>query len=141
MKNGFIKVGCYTPKSQVCDVEYNAQNIIEGINRMANLADEESEFMQNMAKEVYDKICIEENIKEKKCVLDLKKFQNQALVIKRRVIIYTINRIFGATTNIQKVHIEDIIDLCNNNIGGKFLTPNKNMRFEIKNKKIIVSGK
>ena len=36
MKNGFVKVGCYTPKSKVCDVEYNAKNIIDGINEAAS---------------------------------------------------------------------------------------------------------
>ena len=31
---------------------------------------------------------------------------------------------------------EDIIKLCNNNIGNKFLMPNKNLKVLIQNKKI-----
>ena len=37
---------------------------------------------------------------------------------------------------IEKIHIEDIIKLCNNNIGNKYLTPNKNIKILIKDKKI-----
>ena len=36
----------------------------------------------------------------------------------------------------QEDNIEDIIKLCNNNIGNKFLMPNKNLKVLIQNKKI-----
>ena len=39
---------------------------------------------------------------------------------------------------IEKVHIEDIIKLCHNNIGNKYLTPNKNTKIVIKNKQIYI---
>ena len=47
--------------------------------------------------------------------------------IQKRIILYAINRIFNTTKGIEKIHIEDIIKLCNNNVGNKFLTPNKNI--------------
>ena len=45
---------------------------------------------------------------------------------------------FGDTKGIEKVHIEDIIKLCNNNIGNKYLTPNKKTKIVIENKKIKI---
>ena len=50
--------------------------------------------------------------------------------------LYTITRILGNSQGIGKVHIEDIIKLCSNNIGNKFLTPNKNIKILVKNHKI-----
>ena len=58
-------------------------------------------------------------------------------VIKSRLIIYTINELLGTTNGIEKIHIEDVIKLCKNNIGNKYLTPNKNIKIMIKNKKIF----
>ena len=68
---------------------------------------------------------------------DLKKFNVLEKVIKSRLIIYTINELLGTTNGIEKIHIEDVIKLCKNNIGNKYLTPNKNIKIMIKNKKIF----
>ena len=38
---------------------------------------------------------------------------------------------------IEKIHIEDIIKLCGNNIGNKYLTPNKNIKVYVKKGKIF----
>ena len=76
----------------------------------------------------------EENKQE--IVLDLKKFNNQEKVIKSRVLLYTITRIFDTSKGIEKVHIEDIIKLCEKNIGNKYLMPNKNIKVLVKNHKI-----
>ncbi len=76
--------------------------------------------------------------KKAKIILDLKKFNCLHRAIQKRVILYSINKLFGSTQGIEKVHIEDMIKLCNNNIGNKFLTPNKNTKIVIKNKKIII---
>ena len=37
---------------------------------------------------------------------------------------------------IGKIFIEDIIKLCSNNIGNKYLTPNKKIKVLVKNHKI-----
>jgi len=71
-------------------------------------------------------------------VLDIKKFNKENIAIQKRVILYAINRLFGTTKGIEKIHIEDIIKLCNNNIGNKYLTPNKKTKIVIKNKKIYI---
>jgi len=59
--------------------------------------------------------------------------------LQKRLILLGIEKIFGNTKGIEKINLEDIIKLCNNNIGNKFLKPNKNTKIEIKNKQIIIS--
>ena len=72
-------------------------------------------------------------------ILNLKEFNKQEKVIKSNLILYTITRLFHTTQGIEKIHIEDIIKLCANNIGNKFLMPNKNLKIFIKNGKIKFS--
>ena len=66
----------------------------------------------------------------------LKKFNKLEKVIKSRLVLYTIMSIFGTTKGIEKVHVDDIIKLCDNNIGNKYLTPNKNIKVLVKDHKI-----
>ena len=113
--------------------EFN-QNIIETIDRLSKLVTEEEEYMEKQVENAYKNLLILETKKE--IQLDLKKFNMQERVIKSRLILYTITRIFGSTEGIEKVHIDDIIKLCGNNIGNKFLTPNKNIKILVKNHKI-----
>ena len=47
--------------------------------------------------------------------------------------------LFGTAKGLEKVHIEDIITLCGNNIGNKFLTPNKRFKVYVKDGKIYFS--
>jgi len=123
--------------------EFNP-NIITVLNRLSNLAKEENDFFNKQVEKQYEKIKIEEFLGNKQfegkstIVLDLKKFNNEEKAIEKRVILYAINQLFGNTKGIEKIHIEDIIKLCNNNIGNKFLTPNKKLRVEIKNKTIVI---
>lgn len=64
-------------------------------------------------------------------------FNSLDLVIKRRIILYTINEVIGNTIGIEKVNVDEIIKLCESNIGNKYLTPNKNIKILVKNKKIF----
>ena len=64
-----------------------------------------------------DKIIdMEENPFSEECenviILNLKKFNALEDVIKSRLILYTINRLLGNTQGIQKIHIDDILELC-----------------------------
>ena len=114
--------------------EFNP-NIIQTIDRLSALVSEEEEYMQHQVELSYRNILIEE--KGKEIVLDLKKFNNEEKVIKSRIIRYTITRLFGSSSKIELIHIEDILKLCSRNIGNKYLTPNKNIKIFIKNKKIF----
>jgi len=115
--------------------EFNP-NILEAIERLSVIAIEETDYIKIKTKEAYNEICIEEN--ENEIVLDLKEFNNKEQIIQKRIILYSINKIFGNTKSIEKIHIEDIIKLCNNNVGNKFLCPNKNTKVHVKNKKIHI---
>ena len=63
------------------------------------------------------------------------------MVIKTRLILYTINKLIGTTQGISKIHLEDIIKLCKNNIGNKYLEPNKNIRIFVKQGKVYLISK
>lgn len=110
-------------------------NIIETINRMSNLIATDEMYFKSIVKQSYKETFISRT--EKEIILDLKKFNVLERVIKSRLIIYTINELLGTTNGIEKIHIEDVIKLCKNNIGNKYLTPNKNIKIMIKNKKIF----
>lgn len=110
--------------------EFNP-NIIETIDRLSEVMSETEEYLQAQTEKIYNEIKIEENI------LDLKKFNQQNNLIKKRIIIYTIAKALGNTQNIEKVNIDDIIKLCGNNIGNKYLTPNKNIKILVNKGKIF----
>ncbi len=113
--------------------EFNP-NIIQTINRLSDIMVLEDEYMEKQTKKVYRDLVIEE--KQKEIIMDLKQFNLQELVIKSRLIRYIIKRLFGTTTSIEKIHIDDIIKLCNNNVGNKYLMPNKNIKILVKSHKI-----
>ncbi len=82
-----------------------------------------------MTEETYKELLIKEEKEE--IILNLKEFNKKHKVIKARIIIFTIKKLLGSKSNIEKVHIEDIIKLCENNIGNKYLTPNKNIKIAV----------
>ncbi len=116
--------------------EFNP-NIIETINRLSNLIKEENDYLDSITKKEYKKILIEEDKQSKQIILDLKMFNELENVIKNRLVLYTINELFGNNKGIEKKHIDDIIKLCKKNIGNKYLIPNKKVKILIKNKKIF----
>ena len=60
-------------------------------------------------------------------------------VIKNRLILLTTKKLFRTVNGIEKINIDDIINMCKKNIGNKFLMPNKNLKVFIKNGKIKIS--
>jgi len=114
--------------------EFNS-NILDTITRLSIISKEENRYLESKTKEAYEKMLIEE---KGQIILDLKKFNNEDIVIRKRVILYAINKVFGSTKGIEKIHIDDIIKLCSNNIGNKYLTPNKYTKVVIKNKQIFL---
>ena len=116
--------------------EFNP-NIIKTLDRLSELVKEEDTYVEKQVEKAYKEIFIEENNEE--IILNLKKFNNYEKVIKSRIILYTITRLFGSSKGIEKIHIDDILKLCKNNIGNKFLTPNKNLKVLVKNHKIYFS--
>lgn len=108
--------------------EFN-QNIIQTINRLSELATEENDYLERVTEQTYNEIKMENE--EDNIVLNLKKFNNLELVIKRRIILYTINKTLNTTNEIEKINIDDIIKMCEKNIGNKYLMPNKNIKIYV----------
>ena len=114
--------------------EFNP-NIIQTLSRLSDLAADESNYIELQTQKAFEKILI---AKEKEQItLNLKEFNKQDKIIKNRLILYTTKELMGSTQGIEKIHIEDIIKLCQNNVGNKFLTPNKNLKVLVKDKKIF----
>lgn len=116
--------------------EFNP-NIIQALNRLSDIAKQEDEYFKEIVSNQYESLKIGEN---KNIVLDLKKFNSLPKVIKSKLILYTINKTVGTTQGIEKINIEDIIKLCQKNIGNKYLMPNKNIKIFIKKGKIYFYG-
>ena len=109
--------------------EFNP-NIIESISRLSDLATQESNFVDNVVDKEFKNTLISYNESEIK--LDLKKFNNLDNFIKAKIILKSVAKLFNTTKGIEKVHIEDVIKLCERNIGNKYLTPNKNLKIFVK---------
>ena len=118
---------------QYIQKEFNP-NIIETMDRLSELVLDEEEYMEKTTNKAFEDIVIEE--KNTFITIDLKKFNLLEYVIKTRLILYITKKIFGTANGIEKKHVEDIIKLCGNNIGNKYLMPNKNFKVTVKNKKI-----
>ena len=113
--------------------EFNP-NIIQTMNRLSDLVKEEDEYLEKLVETKYNDYVEKED--EVQIIMNLKDFNTEEKVIKSRLLLYTISRLLGTTKGIEKIHIEDIIKLCEKNIGNKYLTPNKNIKILVKNQKI-----
>jgi len=113
--------------------EFNP-NIIQTMDRLSDLVKEEDEYLEKLVETKYNDYVEKED--KVQIIMNLKDFNTEEKVIKSRLLLYTISRLFGTTKGIEKIHIEDIIKLCEKNIGNKYLTPNKNIKVLVKNQKI-----
>lgn len=93
------------------------------------LATIENNYLEKMAQKAFKELVLKEE--EEETVLDLKKFNQEEEAIKARIIFITIKKLTGTTNGISKVHIDDIIHMCQNNIGNKYLRPNKHIKIAV----------
>lgn len=122
--------------------EFNP-NIIVNLENLSKIMREQEAYIQQEAERQYKNILIDE-IKSNEneytsIILDLKKFNGLPKLVEKKVLLKAIQKLFGTIKKIEKVHLEDMIQLCNNNIGNKYLTPNKNLKIVIKNKQIHIN--
>ena len=116
--------------------EFNP-NIVESLNRLSSLAKEENIYWNKIIKIEYNNL-IDKELCQNNCIaIKLKEFNCLEKVVKSKMIFYIINELLGSIQGIQKIHIEDILKLCENNIGNKFLVPNKKIKILVKNKRIF----
>ena len=119
-------------------------NIVQSLSNLSKIVKVQNIHIKNEVENIYNKIAIEtfkENSIEDKTLgkieLDLNEFQKLDLNLKQNLIIYAINKVLKSARNIEKVNIDDIIKMCDRNIGKKYIQPNKNLKILIENKKII----
>lgn len=79
--------------------EFNP-NIVEGISRLSEIATEEDNYLNRVTLNKYKELLIEEGTDE--IILDLKLFNQQDKVIKKRLILYTITRLMGSSMRNRK---------------------------------------
>lgn len=141
--------------------EFNP-NIMETLNRLSTIVAREEEYFHKIVENTFKEIQItgdnseeclniylnqsdilgkvNSDSQKKNIILNLKKFNGLDEVIKSRIILYTINKLLGTTQGIEKIHVEDIIKLCGNNIGNKYLMPNKKLKiFVIKGRIFFIA--
>ena len=145
--------------------EFNP-NIVDGINRLSQIAAKEEQFINKTVEKEFERLRISannsgkilqsrtdlnqkennkilmQNIEKvnKSIILDLKEFNKLDYVIKAKLILYTISKVYGSTNGIEKIHIDDIINLCSNNIGNKYLTPKAGIKVYVRKGKIFISA-
>lgn len=134
-------------------------NIVESLSNLSKIVKVQNMHIKNEVENIYNKIATEElntnNLQNKndssmpkaknkvsnvtlgKIELHLLEFQKLDVSLQQNLILYTINKLFGNTKNIEKVNIDDIIIICRRNVGNKYICPNKNLKILIKNRKII----
>lgn len=113
--------------------EYNP-NIINTINRLAKLAQKETDYLQAVTKKQYLETLKEEKAEE--IILDAKKMQQMENYSISKILLYAIEKLAGSTQGVESIHIEDMVKLITNNIGNKYLTPNKHLKITLKNKEV-----
>ena len=110
-------------------------NIIDTLNRLSLVAIETDEYIKKQVIDEYNRIKIEED--SKKIVLNLKRFNSLDILIRKRLLIYTISKVLGNSQNVERVNIEDVIKMCDKNVGNKYLMPNKNIKILVNKGKIF----
>ena len=113
--------------------EFNP-NIVNTVSRLSDIVQDEEKYFNKIVENEYKKIVIEETNEYIK--LNRKEFNDLDLIIRKKLVFYVINKLIGSTMGIEKIHVEDIIKLCSNNIGNKYLTPKKNIKVSLKNKQL-----
>ena len=114
--------------------EFNP-NLIETLQRIAKIAQKEEKYIQENVIQQYQKVMIEE--KQDEIVLDLKQFIEQEEFMKSNLVLYCIHKLKQDGNTIGMKHIEDIIKMCNRNIGNKYLIPRKEIKVLLKKGKIF----
>lgn len=116
--------------------EFNP-NIVDALKRLSDIVKEDEDYLDLETDKIYKNLA---TVNENSVSFVVKDFNNQPKVIQKRLIQRAIKETVGSLNEIDKINIEDIIKLCNNNVGNKYLLPNKHVKVEMKDKKILVSA-
>ncbi|MDR0978757.1 MAG: tRNA lysidine(34) synthetase TilS [Lachnospiraceae bacterium] len=117
--------------------EFNP-SIISAVTKLSNIAKEEDEYINKITEIEYTKI--QEKTDKNTIVLDLKMFNKEEQIIKSRIILLSFEKLGVSKNEIEKTNIEDIIKMCEKNIGNKYLIPKKGTKVAVKSGQIIITG-
>lgn len=116
-------------------------NIVMACNRMADICREEDDYLEKVAKkslsEMKENLGKQELEEKNLLVLSLKKFNLQEEVIQKRIIMLAIQKVLGNSQEITKINIEDIVHMCQKQIGNKYMMPNSHIKISIQKQKIF----
>lgn len=103
--------------------EFNP-NINYTIFRMKEILIEEQECINEIVNEKYNTII---NYQKNNCIsINKKEFQKINTAISKKIVIKLLEKLNGSNQNIERIHIETIVDLINNKpTGKKFILGNK----------------
>lgn len=113
-------------------------NIINGLSRTSKIVRENNDFVDKYSKNIYKNL---KSIFENKINFDVKEFNEQEILIRKRLILLAINELKGNTRNVDKSNIDDIVKLASNNVGNKYITFDKNIVVSVNNKILIFEQK
>jgi len=109
-------------------------NIINTIDRLSDIVKEEEDYINNIISNIYQEILIEEKLNYIK--LNRRIFNSKELLIKKKLVFYITNKLMGTTKGLEKINVDNIVELCNNNIGNKYLIPYKGLKISLKSKQL-----
>lgn len=97
------------------------EDIIDTINRMAQLIDKDNEYINKMAEKYYNNVCIED---KEKVIIKKDGFLLESSII-TRIIRKSIYKVGNAKYNVEAKHIEDVIRLQKKSTSKVLNLPNK----------------
>lgn len=110
-------------------------NIIQTLNRTSKIIIDNNDYIKEETLKEYNKIAI---VDKSEISFYLNKFNKLDTNIKTNLIFKAIEQLKGNTKNVDKVNIDDVIKMCNRNVGNKHIIINKGIGAEIKNSKLII---
>ncbi len=115
--------------------EFNP-NIVKTLARLSQIAQEENAYLDKQVQKAYQMVVLEENPKQQ-IVVDLKKWNACDVFLRKKMVIKILKNLTGNLTGIEKTHIDDIVRLCEKEVGNKYLKPNKILKVMVCHKKVF----
>ena len=109
-------------------------NIIKTLSRTSKIIKDDNDYITEQTNLAYNQI-VENSVG--KAEISLEKFNELSKTIKSNIILKIIEKLSGTARNIEKSNIDDIIKMAEKAIGNKYMELNKEIKIEIKNKKIF----
>lgn len=131
--------------------KYN-DNIDHTFYRMSEILRDEDLFLDNITNKILEDIIISVKEKDnqkienkakkvkKEVKLDLVKFNELEIVLKRRILRKVLKEDFNTYKDISKINIDDAIKIAYNNIGNKYTMLNKDIKFAVLRGEITISN-